>query len=82
MCISLSLFQNQYKVGNLYKSLFINPKINICNFELFCPACSQSLSLIVKTGGCLCSLFTQGEGCEITGGGGDKGRVVRRDGQR
>lgn len=41
MCIPLSSFQNQYKVGNLYKSLFINPKINICNFELFCPACSQ-----------------------------------------
>lgn len=79
MCISLSLFQNQYKVGNLYKSLFINPKINVCNFSVLLVV---NFSLIVKTGGCLCSLFTQGEGCEITGGGGDKGRVVWRDGQR
>lgn len=41
MCIPLSLFQNPYEVGNLYKSLSINPKMNICKFELFCPACSQ-----------------------------------------
>lgn len=41
MCIPLSSFQNPYEVGNLYKSLSINPKMNICKFELFCPACSQ-----------------------------------------
>lgn len=83
------LLRNQHKVGNMYKtqdkSLSRGDPSNKISITFYG---SEAVFLIKKyfiyknRWLALCSLFAQGEGCEITEGGRDKGRVVSRDGQR